>query len=154
MAKYTLMLRESGRAFANLSPSEMQAIFARYGAWSDGLRKAGTLGPSEKLTDGAGRVIRRTNGKVMVTDGPFTEGKEVLGGFFTIEAITRRKLSTETKRKVLYVGIALVGLLMVWAITERIFVRAISGTIMNSKKWGLSIAFQVVLRVLVMLCTS
>jgi len=86
MAKYTLMLRESGRAFANLSPSEMQAIFARYGAWSDGLRKAGTLGPSEKLTDGAGRVIRRTNGKVMVTDGPFTEGKEVLGGFFTIEA--------------------------------------------------------------------
>ena len=88
MAKYTLMLRESGRAFANLSPSEMQAIFARYGAWSDGLRKAGTLGPSEKLTDGAGRVIRRTNGKVMVTDGPFTEGKEVLGGFFTIEAVS------------------------------------------------------------------
>ena len=91
MAKYTLMLRESGRAFANLSPSEMQAIFARYGAWSDGLRKAGTLGPSEKLTDGAGRVIRRTNGKVMVTDGPFTEGKEVLGGFFTIEAVSYDK---------------------------------------------------------------
>jgi hypothetical protein len=86
MAKYTLLLRESGRAFANLSPSEMQAIFARYSAWSDGLRKSGVLGPSEKLTDGAGRVMRRTNGKVMVTDGPFTEGKEVLGGFFTIEA--------------------------------------------------------------------
>src|SRR5258708_18438227 len=85
MSKYTLMLRESGHAFANLSPSEMQAIIARYGAWSEGLRKAGTLGPSNKLTDAAGRVMRRTNGKVMVTDGPFTEGKEVLGGFFTIE---------------------------------------------------------------------
>jgi hypothetical protein len=86
MAKYTLMLRESGQSFAKLSPSEMQAIIARYGAWSEGLRKAGTLGPSNKLTDGAGRVMRRTNGKVMVTDGPFTEGKEVLGGYFTIEA--------------------------------------------------------------------
>jgi hypothetical protein len=86
MSKYTLLLRESGRAFANLSPSEMQQIIARYGAWSDGLRKAGSLGPSNKLTDGAGRVIRRTGGKVMVTDGPFTEGKEVLGGYFTIEA--------------------------------------------------------------------
>jgi hypothetical protein len=86
MAQYTLLLRDDGRAYASLSPSEMQATLARYGAWSDGLRKSGTLGPSNKLTDRAGRVMRRANGKVMVTDGPFAEGKEVLGGFFTIEA--------------------------------------------------------------------
>ncbi len=85
MANYTLLLRGSGERFASLSPSEMQATIARYSAWSDGLRKSGALGPSNKLTDRAGRVMRRTNGKVMVTDGPFTEGKEVLGGFFTIE---------------------------------------------------------------------
>ena len=86
MAKYVLMLRESGGAFASLSPSEMQAIIARYGAWGDSLRQKGVMGPSSKLTDGAGRVMRRTNGKLFVSDGPFTEGKEVLGGFFTVEA--------------------------------------------------------------------
>src|SRR5437763_15903234 len=91
MAKYTLLLRDSGEAFASLSPSDMQATIARYVAWSDGLRKSGALSGSHKLTDRAGRVMRRTNGKVMVTDGPFTEGKEVLGGLFVVEADSYEK---------------------------------------------------------------
>jgi len=32
------------------------------------------------------RVLRWRNGKVAVTDGPFAETKEVLGGFYVIEA--------------------------------------------------------------------
>ena len=86
MAQFTLMLRECGTSFGNLSPSEMQAIIARYQAWSAGLAAAGKLAGSHKLRDGAGRVMQRAGGKVVVTDGPFAEGKEVIGGLFVIEA--------------------------------------------------------------------
>ena len=86
MAQYTLMLRENGTSFVNLSPAEMQAIIARYGAWSASLAAAGKLAGSHKLRDGAGRVMRRNAGKVVVTDGPFAEGKEIIAGLFVIEA--------------------------------------------------------------------
>jgi hypothetical protein len=36
--------------------------------------------------DGEGRVLQKQNGKLSVIDGPFAEAKEVLGGFFVIEA--------------------------------------------------------------------
>jgi hypothetical protein len=86
MAKYTLMLREDGNTFTKFSPAEMQAIIARYGAWRDELQKNGRYGGGHKLRDAEGRIMRRNGGKVVVTDGPFTEGKEVIGGFFIIEA--------------------------------------------------------------------
>jgi hypothetical protein len=85
MPKYTLMLRESGDVFKSLSPSEMQAIVARYSSWAEGLRAAGKL-TGHKLRDGDGRVMRRNGGRVVVTDGPFTEGKEVIGGLFIVDA--------------------------------------------------------------------
>jgi hypothetical protein len=86
MAKYTLMLRESGNTFTNMSPAEMQAVIARYGAWRDELQRNGKFAGGHKLRDGEGRLMRRNGAKVVVTDGPFTEGKEVIGGFFIIEA--------------------------------------------------------------------
>jgi hypothetical protein len=86
MAQYTLMLRESGSSFAHLSPADMQAIVQRYSAWSDSLKKAGKLAGSHKLRDREGRTLRRDGAKVIVSDGPYTEGKEVLGGLFVVLA--------------------------------------------------------------------
>jgi hypothetical protein len=86
MAQFTLILRDDGTRFANLSPAELQAIVARYQAWAASLAAAGKLAGSHKLRDGVGRTMRRTGGKVVVMDGPFAEGKEILGGLFVIEA--------------------------------------------------------------------
>ena len=86
MPKYTLMLREDGTAFAGLSPADFQAIIQRYGAWRDELQRAGRFAGGHKLRDGDGRVMRRNSSKIVVTDGPFTEGKEVIGGLFVVEA--------------------------------------------------------------------
>ena len=36
--------------------------------------------------DGTGRVLRGTGGSATVTDGPYSEAKEVVGGFFMLEA--------------------------------------------------------------------
>jgi hypothetical protein len=40
----------------------------------------------EKLTGDGGRRLRLQGGKVSVTDGPYSEAAEVLGGYFAIEA--------------------------------------------------------------------
>ncbi len=83
MTTYYLMLREEPTAFANLSPAEMQAIVERYVAW----RKGNTsVTGGEKLADDEGHVLRRGGSALELADGPFAEAKEVLGGFFVIEA--------------------------------------------------------------------
>lgn len=86
MPKYMLFLYEDPAAFQELSPEEMQAVIRRYHDWRNGLEEAGRLVASDKLKDGEGRVVRRDDGRVRILDGPYSETKEVIGGFFAIEA--------------------------------------------------------------------
>jgi hypothetical protein len=54
---------------------------------ADELRRDGRLTESQMLEDAvAAKSVRIRNGRVRVTDGPFSEAKEVLGGFNLIEA--------------------------------------------------------------------
>jgi len=82
MPKFVLFLRDDGRWNPNMSSAEMQAIIQRYGQWRASVQPA--LG--HKLHDGQGRVLRRNDGGLKVTDGPFAEAREVMGGLFVIEA--------------------------------------------------------------------
>jgi len=77
MAKFALLLRDQGFP-PGLSPQELQAALQRYSTW---FNKVGRVG-GEKLKDHNGKVLRASG----VTDGPYTESKEVLGGFMIIEA--------------------------------------------------------------------
>jgi hypothetical protein len=74
------------QAWAGFSPQEMEAGIQLYAAWSEGLAERGKLRGGDKLRDGEGRVVRGAGEEQRVTDGPFAEAKEVLGGFFVIEA--------------------------------------------------------------------
>jgi hypothetical protein len=86
MAQYLLLLYDNPANWQNLSPEDMQKALEKYIAWGNKVRKLGIHVGSDKLTDGAGRVIRGSGSKARVTDGPFSEGKEVLGGYYAIEA--------------------------------------------------------------------
>lgn len=56
-------------------------------AHADELRRDGRLTESQMLEDAAAaKSVRIRNGRTKVTDGPFSEAKEVLGGFNLIEA--------------------------------------------------------------------
>ena len=81
MPQFILLLRDERRPGTGFSAEELQTLIHRYRDWR--LTKA-TGG--QKLTDGEGRVLRKQNGKPSVIDGPFAEAKEVMGGFFVIEA--------------------------------------------------------------------
>jgi hypothetical protein len=83
MPQYLLLLHEDPAVYRDVSPEEMQQIVARYAAWSAGVHAGGRVVGGEKLRDHGGRHVR-AGGRV--TDGPYAEGKEVLGGFFVVEA--------------------------------------------------------------------
>jgi hypothetical protein len=85
MPKYVGFLRGTEDAQTHLSPDEAQRTLERYLAWNDDLHKAGNQTGGGGLS-ARGRVVHRTASGLGVTDGPFVEGTEILGGFITIEA--------------------------------------------------------------------
>jgi hypothetical protein len=95
MAKFLIVARGTGEAYKQLSPQEMQQVIQKYMAWGDEMRKAGRLLHGEKLRNDGGRVVRGVNGKMTVTDGPFAESKEILGGFWIVEAASYEQIQRD-----------------------------------------------------------
>jgi hypothetical protein len=81
-----LLLHQSPSKFQQMSPDEIQKIIAKYKAWRDDLVRRNKIQGGEKLANDGGRHIKLQGDKVSVTDGPYAEASEVLGGYFTIEA--------------------------------------------------------------------
>lgn len=83
MAKFMILMTENDDAWAKISPEEQQRLLTRYFAWVDQLKKDKLLVGGEALGRG-GRTLRAEAGRVV--DGPYAETKEVITGFFLIEA--------------------------------------------------------------------
>src|SRR6516164_6396460 len=86
MAQYLLMLHHAPNYNTDLPREKMLEMTKRYMAWADALRQKGRMVGGEKLAAGGVRHIRVKDGKPVVSDGPYAEAKEVLGGYFVIEA--------------------------------------------------------------------
>jgi hypothetical protein len=86
MASFLLLLHEDTGQFPEQSPEDMMAIVKEYMAWSDRLRKDGKYMSSNKLTDEPGKVLRPKGGQIVVTDGPYAETKELVGGYYCVSA--------------------------------------------------------------------
>ena len=85
MAKFLILSR--GTAITpDMSPAEMQRIIERYRDWTESVGRAGRLLAGEKLRADEGRVVRGRQGRPVITDGPYTESKEIVGGYWLIEA--------------------------------------------------------------------
>src|SRR5215470_17672269 len=86
MAQYLLLLHMAPNYNADLPREKMMEMTKRYMAWADGLRQKGKLAGGEKLAVGGVRLLKTKDGKAVVSDGPYAELKDVLGGYFVIEA--------------------------------------------------------------------
>ena len=82
MPQYMLLLYDDQSQWTKLSPEEMQKAIERYMAW---MKKPYNVG-GIRLAEDNGRVMPSESGKTRVTDGPYGETKEVLGGYYLIEA--------------------------------------------------------------------
>jgi hypothetical protein len=82
MPQYMLLLYDDPTGFRKLSPEEMQKATEKYMAWT----KKPFTRDSHRLGDDDGKVMRSAGGQIRTTDGPYSETKEILGGYYTIEA--------------------------------------------------------------------
>jgi hypothetical protein len=80
MEKFMLIFH--GGIKQDASPSEIEANMGKWLAWIEQLSKEGVYVSGEPLLPG-GKLVTNTNS---VTDGPYTEGKELVGGYFIINA--------------------------------------------------------------------
>ena len=85
MAQFMMLLHNEPAPEGAYSPEEIQAVVQKYQKWSETMGAAGKLAGGNKLANDAGKVLRGTD-NVSVVDGPFAETKEVIGGYFILEA--------------------------------------------------------------------
>jgi hypothetical protein len=81
--KYVLLIYDDPAQWANLSDEQMTSIYGEYMAVS---KLPNTTGGSQLQPADTARSVRVKDGKSIVSDGPFAETKEVLGGFYIIDA--------------------------------------------------------------------
>ncbi len=85
--KYLGLAYFTPEKFAALSPDTVKAIVSQCPALDEKMRATGKVLVSASLGDLENwRTLRPRNGKTHVSDGPYTESKEVVGGLFIIEA--------------------------------------------------------------------
>lgn len=83
MKEFMLLFRGGDAALSNQSPEEMQAHMQRWGAWMADLGQKGLFVAGQPLEKG-GKTLTGT--KMVLSDGPFAEGKEMVGGYVLYKA--------------------------------------------------------------------
>src|SRR5258708_38001791 len=71
---------------AGLRREKMMEVVKRYYTWSTTMREKGKLVGGEKLAAGGVRHVKVKDGMPVASDGPYAEAKDVIGGYFVIEA--------------------------------------------------------------------
>ncbi len=85
--QYLLLIHGDQDAMATARESDVSAMMAAYGAYTQALKEADVLRSGERLHPASSATIVRTkNGKTSVVNGPYAEAKEQLGGYYVIEA--------------------------------------------------------------------
>jgi hypothetical protein len=88
--QYLLMCCGDEALWANLPDAERAKIMGEYGQLIHELKTSGRLLAGAQLDRSASAVtVRARNGKPSITDGPFAETKEQLGGYHLIECKDR-----------------------------------------------------------------
>jgi hypothetical protein len=84
--KYLALIYSDEEAWTSFTPEEREAGYAQYFRFADEARAAGVLAGGEELDHtSTATTVRVRDGEELVTDGPYAELKEALGGYFVLE---------------------------------------------------------------------
>jgi len=84
--RYLLLIYGDETTWSDASPEEMAAIMAAHEAFSRATEQEGILRGGEALEPtAAAATVRVRDGETMLTDGPYAETREQLGGFYIVE---------------------------------------------------------------------
>jgi hypothetical protein len=81
--QYVLLIYDDPKEWEKIAPEERASIYGEYMAVSN---LPNTTSGAQLQPTGTARSVRVKNGETIVTDGPFAETKEALGGYYVIEA--------------------------------------------------------------------
>lgn len=83
MKDYMILFVGANYSELGLSPDDLQARMGKWFAWHDKMAKAGISKSGEALHEKAKRV---SGPDKTVTDGPFVESKDLIGGYYIVQA--------------------------------------------------------------------
>ncbi len=87
--KYLVLLAAEEADWANAMAEERQRVMDAHDAFHKAVAERATMVAGEALAQSAeGRTLRHVDGEPVVTEGPYAEAVEQLGGFYLIEADT------------------------------------------------------------------
>jgi hypothetical protein len=88
--RYIILI--TGNEKVELSPKDREQMHAGYGKYTQDLKAAGVMLAGDALEPSSkGARIHIANGKRTVTDGPFAEAKEVIGGYYLIQVKSKEE---------------------------------------------------------------
>ena len=91
MSEFLLLFRRAGTEAEPASPKEMQAMIQKWQDWMGSLAAQGkTVNPGQRLSM-EGKVLKPGG---VITDGPFVEIREILGGFIVLNADSLEEATT------------------------------------------------------------
>lgn len=97
--RFMVMVKHDESSTADIDPAEMEEMFAAMARYNEELVKAGVMLAGEGLhPSDNGAIVKFTNGEPTVIDGPFAEGKELVGGFWILEVKSREEALEWVKR--------------------------------------------------------
>jgi hypothetical protein len=85
--QYLLLLYSTEGQWSEMTQAEQEQGMAAYQAFTEALTQAGALkGASRLQLSSTATTVRVADGKSQVLDGPYTDSKEQLGGYYLIDA--------------------------------------------------------------------
>lgn len=91
MKEFLLLFRNTDFAPRDLSAEDFQAITRKWQDWAGGIAAEGKLGSSGSRLSQEGKVLKPGG---VITDGPFVEIRERLGGFLVVKSDTLEEATT------------------------------------------------------------
>ena len=84
--RYTMLIYMDEKRFAEMPQEEQNRVHRECAAWHESLVKEGqSTGANGLQPTATATTLREKKGRIVITDGPFAETKEVLAGFETLE---------------------------------------------------------------------
>jgi hypothetical protein len=75
------------KVMEHMDPADADRHYDEYGEFTRAIRRSGhLLGSNRLMPPETAKTVRVRDGKVITTDGPFAETKELFGGYYLIEA--------------------------------------------------------------------
>lgn len=95
--KFMLLLTSDGQ-WEKAPKAEIESMYGKIGEWWSRHAQAGTIVEGSQLQPArTAKTVRLGGGQPVVTDGPFVEGKEVIGGYAIINVKSQEEALTLAK---------------------------------------------------------